>query len=217
VVLKENKMEQKLSVFIAAVLLCITQCYAQKMGSSLALNTESPVQINFTNTNRDEAEIALNLPHENLSDFTAEIRNDKDSSVSFQPAVKRLLDLSGYDSGIYILILRRGQTAYAKSLIIDRGERAMRSGKIGRDDLPMVSISDMKLSPNPANTLVNIQLPEQNTGGFALKVISVSGITMIEQVWNGQAVQIASLPPGMYTVTLTKKQKTYAQKLLVTR
>ena len=75
----------------------------------------------------------------------------------------------------------------------------------------------LTLSPNPTSEAVSIELPKKDSSGFDLKIVNASGQSLIAEKWNGIQVDVSSLPPGVYTVTLSKKDEIYTQKLVIVR
>jgi hypothetical protein len=80
------------------------------------------------------------------------------------------------------------------------------------------SIRNLTLFPNPASTTINIK-PAGNSDSeeYTLRIMDVSGLIKVREVWNGNPIDISALPPGFYTILLCKEDKIFTQKLVIAR
>ena len=75
----------------------------------------------------------------------------------------------------------------------------------------------LTLYPNPASDKFNIDLPIKKGESFMLEIYGKPGTRVLSKKWNGEKIDVSTLPTGIYIVTLKRKQEVYSQKLLVNR
>ena len=79
---------------------------------------------------------------------------------------------------------------------------------------------DLRIYPDPANELVNVSLPENETFYYC-EIIDIFGKRVIIkdniQTGNHLIVDISELSPGIYLVNLYTKETKFTKKLIVKR
>jgi peptidyl-prolyl cis-trans isomerase B (cyclophilin B) len=78
---------------------------------------------------------------------------------------------------------------------------------------------NISVYPNPANELINIDIPQISNEPFILQVFSSNGqLIQVENIQSGKSsVDITALTPGFYFYTLNNSKENYSGKLSVIR
>ncbi len=86
-------------------------------------------------------------------------------------------------------------------------------------NLPQPEKVELLVYPNPANDLLNIELP-QNSGDLFLEIFSVTGQRLLNArlYSSSQEIRISHLPPGLYLAKLTNKNGiSSTQRIVIAR
>jgi hypothetical protein len=75
--------------------------------------------------------------------------------------------------------------------------------------------TSLVVSPNPAANLVTLQYGKRNTN-FDVKIRDVNGVVVYtaSHIETGQQINIATLPPGLYFITINTGKQTITKKLI---
>ncbi|OQA12490.1 MAG: hypothetical protein BWY67_00269 [Bacteroidetes bacterium ADurb.Bin397] len=78
--------------------------------------------------------------------------------------------------------------------------------------------NDIAVFPNPASNIVQVQLPEKNSGDGKILLYNNLGQlkldTEIVDGTNQHSIQIDKLPQGMYYIHIITNSKTYVRKII---
>jgi subtilisin family serine protease len=87
--------------------------------------------------------------------------------------------------------------------------------------MPPTRSNTMKLYPNPAQSLIRIELPQSTTGNVGIKILDIQGRTVIKTKMDADAVtvplNIQHLNAGYYTVVVESADEILTAKLAVIR
>lgn len=79
------------------------------------------------------------------------------------------------------------------------------------------SVKPLKVSLNPANEIVFIEIPENQNGIFSLEIFDINGKTVLLKTFMGGAhrLDISKLSPGTYILNAQSESSLYRSKLII--
>lgn len=76
----------------------------------------------------------------------------------------------------------------------------------------------LNLYPNPATDLVDLSIKGTSADNFTLELYNSEGMRLlIQQPWDGRALDVSKYPNGIYVLTLRRDREIYSQKLIIQR
>lgn len=77
--------------------------------------------------------------------------------------------------------------------------------------LDFMNVTSVKVYPNPATDLLNIVLSESQK----IIITNIAGQVVFEIISEGETIDVSSLEPGMYLITIVAENSTTTQKVIV--
>jgi hypothetical protein len=78
-----------------------------------------------------------------------------------------------------------------------------------------VGSTQIKIYPNPANDVLNIDI--ENIENYVVSLISIYGQTIGQYKPTHNQINISNLVPGIYFIKLSNHEKEYIQKLIISK
>ncbi|PQA93075.1 leucyl aminopeptidase [Chryseobacterium shigense] len=79
---------------------------------------------------------------------------------------------------------------------------------------PLTTLESVKMYPNPAKNILNIEWPDSGTGNFTVEITNLSGLSMLKDE-NTSQLNISSLKNGIYLCTVNKQGSSVTRKIII--
>ncbi|SHL74132.1 aminopeptidase YwaD [Chryseobacterium carnipullorum] len=79
---------------------------------------------------------------------------------------------------------------------------------------PLTTLESVKMYPNPAKNILNIELPDSGTRSFTVEITNLAGLSMLKDE-NKSQLNISSLENGIYLCTVKNEGSSVTRKIII--